>query len=315
MTGYAIRKLGWTALVLLVVSIIIFGAIRLVPADVVDLMFQADSADSAQKEELRRRLGLDQPLYVQYGRWLGGILAGDFGVSLRNGTSVGAEILRALPVTLQLVLFGTILGAVVGILLGVLAAKFRAAWIDWLIQPIGLIGLSIPNFWLGSLMLIAVGLYFPTWSVVGYRSFLEDPLRNLTTMALPAAALGLALAAAVMRMTRSSVLEVMEQDFVRTARAKGMVERVVMRRHILRNALIPVLTVLTIQVGVLIGGSIVLERVFALPGLGRLLVTAISERDYPVVQGVTFVVSFIFVMINLVTDLLYRVLDPRVKTG
>jgi len=315
MFTYVFRKVAWTALVMLVVSLIVFGAVRLIPSDAVDMMFQAESGSEEQRQELRRMFGLDRAWYVQYLSWLGGILTGDFGTSMRTGISVGSEIARAFPVTLELVLLGTLVGSALGITLGVLAARYRGSFFDWLIQPLGLIGLSIPNFWLGSLFLIGVGFYLPGMRIVGYVPFGEDPLRNLAVMALPALALGLALGAAVMRMTRTSVLEVMQQDFVRTARAKGVREPTILRRHILRNGLIPVITVITIQVGVLIGGSIVLERVFALPGLGRLLVTAIGERDYTMVQGITLVISFIFVMINLFTDILYRVLDPRVKIG
>ncbi len=300
---------------MLVVSLIVFSAVRLIPGDAVDIMFQAEAGSSEQRDVLRQRLGLDRPWYVQYGSWLGGILTGNFGASLRTGMDVGGEIFRAFPVTLELVMLGTIIGSALGIVLGIVAATNRGRWLDWLIQPVGLVGLSIPNFWLGSLMLLAAGLYFPQLHVVGFVPFSEDPLRNLSVMILPSLALGLTLGSAVMRMTRTSVLEVMSQDFVRTARAKGMLEPSVLWRHILRNSLIPVITVITIQIGVLIGGSIVLERVFALPGLGRLLVTAIGERDYPMVQGITLLITFIFVMINLLTDILYRVLDPRVKLG
>lgn len=312
---YVVRKVLWTALVMLVVSLIVFSAVRLIPSDAVDMMFQAESGSEEQRQELRRMLGLDQGWHMQYLAWAGGVITGDFGTSLRTGISVGSEIARAFPVTLQLVLFGTVVGSAIGITLGVLAARYRGSFVDWLIQPFGLIGLSIPNFWLGSLLLIGVSFYFPGARVVGYVPFLEDPLRNLSVMALPAIALGLALGAAVMRMTRTSVLEVMQQDYVRTARAKGVREPRILRRHVLRNGLIPVITVITIQIGVLIGGSIVLERVFALPGLGRLLVQAIGERDYPMVQGITLIISFIFVMINLITDILYRFLDPRLKIG
>ncbi|CAH1692524.1 Putative peptide transport system permease protein BAB2_1050 [Hyphomicrobiales bacterium] len=315
MFTYVLRKLTWTALVMVVVSLIIFAAVRLIPSDAVDMMFQAESGSPERRAELRRMLGLDRAWYTQYLSWLGGILTGQFGTSLRSGIPVGSEIARALPVTLELVLLGTLLGSFMGITLGVLAARFRGTFVDWLIQPIGLIGLSIPNFWLGSLFLIGVGFYLPGMRIVGYVPFLEDPVRNLSIMVLPALALGLALGAAVMRMTRTSVLEVMQQDYVRTARAKGVREPAILRRHVLKNGLIPVVTVITIQIGVLIGGSIVLERVFALPGLGRLLVTAIGERDYTMVQGITLVIAFIFVMINLLTDLVYRLLDPRVKVA
>lgn len=315
MISYVTARAVWTCVVLLSVSAIIFSAIRLIPGDPVDMMFQGEAVTEERRAEARRELGLDRPLVVQYVSWLGGILTGDFGRSLRSGYDVGDQIAQALPVTLELVLLGAIFGSVLGVLLGVVAAIYRGTYVDMIVQPISLIGLSIPNFWLGSLMLMGVGLYMPSWQIGGYTAFLEDPAANLKIMVLPGLALSLALAAAVMRVTRTSVLDVMHQDYVRTARAKGMTKRVVLLRHILRNSLIPVITIIAIQVGVLIGGSIVLERVFALPGLGRLLVNAIGERDYIVVQGVTIVVAFIFVMINFLTDLIYRLLDPRITAG
>lgn len=315
MLGYLVKKTGWTLLVLFVVSVIVSGALRLIPSDAVDLLFQADGGSDALKEEMRRRLGLDRPWPVQYLGWVAGMLQGDFGTSMRTGIPVGRQIVQSMPVTLELVILGTLFGAFGGIVFGILAARNRGTFWDLLIQPVGLVGLSIPSFWLGSLLLMGAGIYLPQMRTVGYVGFFEDPLANLSVMLLPALALGLALGSAVMRMTRTSVLDVMNQDFVRTARAKGMREPVVMRRHILLNSLIPVITVITIQMGVLIGGSIVLERVFALPGLGRLLVSAIGERDYTTVQGVTFVLAFAFVMINFATDLIYKLLDPRVTIG
>jgi peptide/nickel transport system permease protein len=287
---------------------------RLLPGDVVQVMLGTEAQLGAeQRETLYRLLGLDAPLHVQYLRWLGAALTGDLGVSLRTAEPVARLISQRLPVTLELALLATALAWVVAVPLGILAALGRNRGWDGLAHLIGLVGLSVPNFWLATMLILVTSLYL-RWQPLGeWASPFARPLVNLEQVLLPVLSLAAALVAVVMRMTRSSMLEVLGQDYIRTARAKGVGERRVVGRHALTNAAIPVVTVMGLQVGYLLGGAVVVESIFGLPGLGWVILQGIYQRDYPVVQGAVLFVAVAFVLVNLAVDLGYAWLDPRIR--
>src|SRR5579885_1242709 len=287
----------------------------MLPANAVQ-MFVGTQVDMtpAQLEELRRLFGLARPLPLQYVDWVGHLLRGDFGVSLRTSRPVLPDILARLPVSAEITALALTLALALALPVGVAAAVRRGSAVDAGVRVLGLLGLSVPNFWLATMLLLLLTVS-PLASIGVYVGFLADPVRNLTVMALPALSLGVALAAVFMRFVRSSLLEVLGQEYVRTARAKGVRERLVITRHALRNALIPLITVVGFQAGYLLGGTVVIEEVFALPGMGRFVLTAIGQRDYPVVQGVVLVIAVLFVLINLGVDVLYALVDPRVRYG
>jgi peptide/nickel transport system permease protein len=311
---YILRRLLLLIPTLIGMSLLIFVMLRLLPGDVVDVMTSGDTpASNEQKQRLREAFGLDKPLPIQYVTWVGGILRGDLGTSLRTRESVTAILLRSLPVTLELTLLAAIMATVTAIPLGVLSAVRRDASVDYWSRIAGLIGLSLPNFWLATLVLLFTSLTFRWVPPVNYVSPFTNPGANLAQMLIPAAAIALHLMAIVMRMTRTMMLEVLRQDYVRTARAKGAGERAVVYRHALRNALIPVVSVIGFQVGGLMGGSAIVEVIFGLNGIGNTLVQGIFNRDYPLIQASALFLATIFVVVNLCVDVLYGYLDPRVK--
>jgi peptide/nickel transport system permease protein len=298
------------------VSIVVFLLIHLLPGNAIQ-MFLGTQVDMtpAQMEELRRLFGLDKPLPAQYADWITRLVRGDFGVSLRTGRPVLPDILARLPVSAEIAVLALAVALAIALPVGVAAALRRGTAGDAVIRVAGLVGLSIPNFWLATMLLLLLGNVVPIASVGIYVGLLADPIANLTVLALPAFSLGVALAAVLMRFVRSSLLEVLGQEYVRTARAKGLREHLVINRHALRNALIPVITVVGFQAGYLLGGTVVIEEVFALPGMGRLALNAIAQRDYPVVQGIVLVIACLFVLVNLAVDVLYAFVDPRVRYG
>lgn len=295
-------------------SLLIFLMLRLLPGDVVDLM-TAGNVDitDATKQKLRDAFGLSDPLPVQYLKWIGNLLHGDPGTSLRSGQPIRDALAQALPVTLELTILAVLMATAVAIPLGVLSATRRDTAADVLSRIAGVVGLSVPSFWLATLMLLFTSLGFHWIPPVTFVPFFSNPVGNLQQMALPAAALALQLMAIEMRMTRTTVLEVLGQDYVRTARAKGASERLVTYRHALRNALIPVVSVVGFQVGTLMGGSVIIEVIFSLNGIGNTLVQAIFNRDYPLVQAAALFLAVVFVVVNTSVDLLYGYLDPRIK--
>ena len=314
MTTYIIRRLLDLAFVLFGVSVLVFLMLRLIPGDAVAIMLGANTDITPERvAALRAQLGLDLPIYEQYLSWLGGVLQGDFGHSIWTGRPVSAEILGRLPVTLELTLLALLFALVVSFPLGVVAAQARGKGSDTLVRILSIIGLTLPSFWVGVLLLYFFSLYFPSWPVIGYVPFQQDPLGNLARMVLPVVAVSLPMIAGLSRLLRSSLLEVLSLDYVRTARAKGLRDRVILYKHALRNALIPVITILGVQLGYLLSGVVVIEQVFAVPGLGRLVIGAINERNYPLVQGVILVVTGVFVLVNLLVDLSYALVDPRVE--
>lgn len=314
MGRYIVKRLLSLIPVLLGVSIIVFFLVRLIPGSALQMYMGTQvEATPAQMEELKRIFGEDKPVPVLYVEWLGRVLKGDFGISLRTGRPVLPDILHRLPLSLEITVFALVLALILGIPQGILAALKRNPVADVVNRVIGLLGLSLPQFWLAALMVLAFS-GFRGWIPMGnYVSFLTDPLRNLKMMFLPSLAIGVGLAAVIMRYTRNSMLEVLQMDYIRTAKAKGLTKRVVILRHALKNAILPVITVAGFNTGYLLGGAIVIEEVFALPGMGRLALYAIYQRDYPVIQAIVLVIATLFVLVNLVTDIIYALVDPRIR--
>ncbi|HEV8053690.1 MAG TPA: ABC transporter permease [Candidatus Limnocylindrales bacterium] len=317
MIAYVAKRLIGAIPTLIGVSLLTFLFIRLIPGDAIAARLGTSQAlTPEQLASLRAYLGLDQPLPQQYWTWLTSLLHGDLGYSIRTGRPVLVEIAQRLPATLELALAAAVIAVAVGLPLGIVSALRPRSRLDLAVRIAGLIGLSLPNFWLGTLLIVLFSLYL-RWmpNTGGYVDFAQDPLANLQFLIFPAVTLGLALAAATMRMTRSAMLDVLGADYVRTARAKGLASNVVLRRHALKNALIVVVTLLGIQVGQLLGGAVVVEEIFSVPGVGRMLLNAILQRDYALVQGTVLAVALLFVALNIIVDLLYGYLDPRIRLG
>jgi peptide/nickel transport system permease protein len=302
--------------VLFGVSIIAFLMIRLIPGDAVQIMLGANAAvtDEAMAA-LRARLGLDQPMIVQYGSWIGGVFRGDLGTSVWTGKPVLEEIVDRVGVTAELLVLALGFAVLLAVPAGSLMAYVRGGAADQIVRVITIAGVTMPGFWLGTLLIYGAYAWAPAWPAVGWVSFTQDPVGHLQRMVLPTLALGLPILASLSRIVRSAMLDALGQDYIRTARAKGAPERVVVLRHALRNALIPFVTAVGITAGYLFGGTIVVEQVFALPGLGRLVIGAIAERNYPLIQATILLVTTGFVVINFVVDLLYLVIDPRTRGG
>jgi len=298
------------------VSLLVFSVMRLIPGDFVDILIGVGpDVSQAQRDQIARSYGLDQPLPVQYLRWLGNTLQGDLGRSLQSGRPVRAEIAARVPVTLELAALATLFSLVVALPAGLLSAVRRNGVVDVVARFVALIGLSIPNFLLGTLLILFIALRWPVLPTNGFVPLSEGLWPNLRSLILPSISLGALLAAAVMRMTRSALLEELGREYLTVARAKGLAGRAVVLGHAFRNALIPVVTVVGIQTGYLLGGTVIVEQLFAIPGIGRLALDAVLARDYPLVQGTTLFVAAVFVLVNLLTDLIYSLIDPRVRTS
>ena len=317
MTAFIAARLLSLIPVLWGVSVLVFLLIHLIPGNALQMFLGTQvEMTPAQLDQLRRLFGLNKSLPLQYADWLVRLLRGDFGVSLRTSRAVLPDILNRLPVSAELTLLALLVALAIAVPVGILSALRRGTQADAVIRILGLVGLSIPNFWLGTMLLLLLpGRVLPIASIGVYLRFFANPVGNLTVMVLPAFSLGIALAAVVMRFVRSSLLEVLGADYIRTARAKGLRELLVIDRHALRNALIPVITVIGFQAGYLLGGTVVIEEVFALPGMGRFALAAINQRDYPVVQGVVLIIAVLFVLTNIAVDVLYAYVDPRVRYG
>jgi len=299
--------------VLLGVSMLSFLLLYLIPGDVVDILMGQESGDPARLAEMRRLFGIDRSLPVRYAEWLGEALRGDLGRSFVTRRPVLSEIMTAFPVTLQLTAASLLVALAAGLPLGVLAAVRRGRASSMGISVLVLLVLSIPSFWLGILLILVTSLHLHWFPPQGLVLLWVQPVEALKQLLLPSLALGLALGAMVMRMTRSCILEVLAQDYVRTARAKGIAETLVIGHHALRNALIPVVTLVGLQFGYLLGGAIVIEEIFSLPGMGRLVLRSIAQRDFPLVQGVLLLAGTGVVLLNLCVDMLYLALDPRLR--
>ena len=314
MLQYILRRLLLLIPILLGVSLVVFTLIRLIPGDATLLAIGVDQRITEEQRELvRKSYGLDQPAPVQYLRWLEHVVQGDLGTSLRTRRTVNEELRLRLPVTLQLTVFAAILGTIPALAVGIVAAVRRNSALDYVATIATLTGISVPNFLLATVLVLIFSIWLRWLPPIGYVEFERDPIGNFKTMLLPALSLSLPFAAVMMRNTRSAVLEVLGQEYVRVARAKGLSERRVLNRHVMVNASLPILTVAGIQVASLLGGTVIIETIFALPGIGRYTYEAISNRDYPVVQGVTIVVATIFVLVSMAVDILYAVLDPRLR--
>lgn len=314
MGAYIVRRLLIVIPLLLGVTIITFFLTALIPGDVVDVLLAID-VDPEVASRLRQTIGLDQPFFVRYWHWFVGLLHGDLGFSILNGRPVLSMILEKLFPTFELAFLATVIGVVIGIPFGVFSAIRQFHFTDDFLRLLSLIGFSLPSFWVGTLLILMVSLWFPGFPILKYVPFSEDPLLNLQIMSLPAVTLGIAMSAMIVRMTRACVLDVLRQQYVVTARSKGLSSRVVLFKHVLRNAMLPVITLVGLRFGFLIGGLVIVEEVFAIPGLGRLVIYSISNRDFPLVLGVVLFIALSFMLINLLVDILYAVIDPRISYG
>jgi peptide/nickel transport system permease protein len=309
---YLARRLVVAVPSLLIATAIVFTLPRLIPGDAVQLML-AETSYAKDIDELRAKLGLDRPFYVQYVEWLGRAAHGDLGESLWTRRPVLSELAQRLPVTGELALYATVIALLIALPVGVLAAARQDSLADYVLRSLAILGLSVPNFWLATLLIVLPAIWWGWRPVTGFVEFRQDPLAHVAQILLPALILGIASAAALMRLTRGMLLEVLRQDYVRTAWAKGLTERAVVIKHGLRNAVIPVITLLGTQLPLILGGTVVIEQIFGLPGVSRFLFDAINQRDYPVIQGVNLLVVSTVVLVNLVVDTLYAVLDPRIR--
>ncbi len=311
MQQYILQRFFQMIPVLLIFSAVVFTVLRLVPGDPVTAQLGLEASEEAYTQ-LRSELGLDQPIYVQYGRWLQEVVRGNFGESWRSHQSANSLILRRFPATLWLTGMSILIGLLISVPLGIYSGVRPSSWISHLASLFALMGIALPSFWLGLMILLLFGVTLRWLPPAGYTSPLEDPMMGLKQLLMPSFTLGVGLAAPLTRFIRSGMLDVMRADFVRTARAKGLPMHTVVLRHAVKNALLAVVTVFGVLVGSLLGGSIITESVFNWPGIGSLLLQAIQQRDYGIVQGVVLFISIIFMVINLLVDLTYAYLDPRI---
>ncbi len=302
------------ALTLAGLTVLVFLMLRLIPGTVVEQMIGADAvASPAMVAQLKAFFGLDQPWYLQYGRWIGRLVQGDLGISWRTGKPVVGLILERLPVTLELTSLSVVFALLLGMPAGVLSAVRRNGALDNITRVGTLLGLSVPVFWQGTMLILFFSLYLRWMPPVVWVDFFTDPRRNLTIMVLPALCLGTAAAANIARTTRACMLDVLRSEYIRTASAKGLARGAVILKHALRNALIPIVTVAGLQMGILLGGTVVVEEVFTLPGVGRLVLWSIYQRDYPLTQSTILFIAVMFMSLNLMVDLVYSYLDPRIR--
>ena len=319
MRTYIIRRVLLLIPTFLLLTVLVFLSVRFLPGDVVDSMMarlaeEVGGMVHVDREKVERMLGMDVPAHVQYVRWLGGIfLRGTLGESLFGGYTVEEKIIGRLPITIELGVLSILIGLVIAVPVGIYSAVRQDTASDYAGRSIAIIGLATPNFWLATLVLTFPAIWWAWAPPLRMVAFVDDPLRNLGHLLIPSLILGTCLSATVMRMTRTMMLEVLRQDFIRTAWAKGLRERVIILRHVIKNALIPVVTLIGLQLPILIGGSVIMENMFALPGLGRLMLDALNVRDYPVVSGINLFFATAVMTINLLIDILYGYLDPRVK--
>jgi peptide/nickel transport system permease protein len=313
MRRYVIQRILLLIPTLFLVSFAVFSMVRVIPGDVVELMV-AEQGFAEDREEMRKILGLDKPILQQYFIYMKKIiLEGDMGTSLWSREPVVKEIGRRLPVSLNLAALAIIWTIIIGIPMGVISALKQDTWVDYLVRSTAIGGLSIPNFWIATMLLVFGALWFKWVPPMDYVPFTENPAQNLSQLLAPSLILSIARSAAIMRMTRTMMLEVMREDYIRTARAKGLSKLIVVIRHALKNALIPVLIIIGLQLAFLVGGTVIMESIFVLPGMGKYLIDAISWRDYPVVQGINLILCSVIISINLIVDLLYGFIDPRIR--
>ncbi len=319
MRAYIIRRVLLLIPTLFILTILVFLSVRFIPGDVVDLIvgrmeWYGTGGEDIDREAVERMLGLDVPVYVQYGRWIRDILLhGSLGESLLGGYAIEKKILDRLPVTIELGLLAIVISLLIALPVGIYSAIRQDTAADYAGRTIAIIGLATPNFWLALMVIIFPAIWWGWSPPTELIPFSEDPLGNLAVFFIPSLILGTAMSAATMRMTRTMMLEVLRQDYIRTAWSKGLRERVVVIRHTIKNALIPIVTLVGLQLPLLVGGSVIMEYIFNLPGLGRLLLTALTNRDYPVVSGVNLFFATVVIAVNLMIDLIYPYLDPRIR--
>jgi peptide/nickel transport system permease protein len=315
MLRYVVQRLLLMIPTLLGVAILVFLMLRVMAGDPVEVMLRGEGANVSQEiiEAERIRLGLDRPIVVQFGKWIGGMLTGDFGVSMWTGNPVSAEIASRLQLSLQVAIMATILAVLIAIPLGTLSALYKDSWIDQVIRIVSIAGLAVPSFWLGMVIILLLLSFFQWHPPVTFTPFFEDPRENLSQLIWPALAVGYRYSAVATRMMRSTLLEVLQEDYIRTARAKGVFERLVVTRHALANAMLPVVTVIGLEFAFLIGGLVVTEQVFNLNGIGKLFVQAVTRSDFTMVQSLVLLVAVFFIIVNFIIDLLYAWLDPRIR--
>lgn len=312
--GYLIRRVSLFLPTMIAVSMVVFGLTRILPGDAVDqMLIESPYVTEVEREAVRKQLGLSDPLAVQYVKWVSHVARGDFGSSLFTKRTVREELAARLPVTGELAIMAFVLSLSIAVPLGTIAALKRDTWIDHIARLTSITGVSVPNFVVGTLVLTYLSIWFKWIPPIGYTPIATDLWRNLQQFVLPAAILGTELSASVSRMTRSSVLEVLRQDYIRTAESKGLSRRQVVQRHVLRNALNPIITITGLQVAGILGGTLILEVLFGLPGIGRLMYDGILQRDYPLIQGLTLLAATVYLTINLLVDLTYKIVDPRIQ--
>jgi len=318
MGAYILRRLFLAVIIIFLVTVIVFLAMRLLPGDPILMWMTQDELQEFTDEQielLRQEYGLDRPLFVQYFDWLGGVFQGDLGLSMRYNESVTSEVLRRIPITLHLGLLAFVLGFVIGVPVGVVSAVRRGTWIDTIVTVLANIGITVPVFWLGLLLIYVFSVWLGWLPTYGYTSPFEDFWLSTKQLIMPVICLALFPVASTARQTRSSLLEVMQQDYIRTAWSKGLRERGVIMKHAIKNGLIPIVTLSGLGLGGIIGGSVLIESVFAIPGMGRLVIASVQNHDYSVTQGVTLVIAAGIVLVNLVVDISYSWLDPRIRLG
>lgn len=317
MGAYAIRRLLWIPVTIILVSMVVFLLVRFVPGTVIDLieaeMLASSGGATIDRAAIEHALGLDIPVYEQYGKWIGNLIThGSLGLSLRGNRDIMQEILHRLPVTMELGILGLITGVMISIPIGVLSAIRQDTIIDYIARSFSILLISIPSFWTGTMIMIYPSIWWGWSPPMELIPFTENPFGNLGMFIIPSIVLGTILTGASMRMTRAMMLEVLRQDYTRTAWAKGLSERVIIIRHAMKNALIPVVTIIGMQLPIIIGGSVIIEQIFVLPGIGRFMLEALNQRDYPIVSGINLMLATFVVFINLIVDLTYGWLDPRV---
>jgi len=314
MLRYVAQRLLMMIPTLLGVAILVFLMLRAMPGDIVEVMLRGEGTAVPQDviDAERQRLGLDQPIYVQFMKWFGGVVQGNFGYSMWTGNPVAHEIAIRLELSLQVAIMATVLAVLIAIPLGTLSALYKDSWIDQLVRLVSIGGLAVPSFWLGMIIILVLVTVFHWHPPLTFTPFYEDPLRNLSQLVWPALAVGYRYSAVATRMMRSTLLEVLQEDYIRTARAKGVYERMIVVRHALRNAMLPVVTVIGLEFAFLIGGLVVTEQVFNLNGIGKLFVEAVTRGDYTMVQALVLLVAVTFIVVNFVIDLAYAWLDPRI---
>jgi peptide/nickel transport system permease protein len=312
MHRYVARRLLTMIPTAILVSLLVFGMVRFLPADIVDIMAE-EYRNTQAAENLRSRLGLDRPAHVQYFEWVGGLFTGDFGTSLWTNEAVITELAWRWPVTVELALLATMINLAIGVPVGLIAAVRQDSWTDYLTRSVGVLALAIPGFWLGTLVITLPSVWFNWTPPLTYTPFTEDPLKNLGGFIIPALVMGFYFQGRTMRLVRGMMLEVMRQDYIRTAWAKGLTERTVLLRHAAKNALIPVVTLVALEVPFLLGGTLIIEEIFSLPGLGSYVLEALQRRDYISIQSITIVFAGIILILNFLVDISYTWLDPRIR--